>query len=365
MKFNTSVVASALLITVLVASAVFSQPSGTYGDYFRTPEYLSGQQAIQDGDLEKALQIFRKISQENPRTTVGAVATGQVAQWTESAAEKQAMLEKMAKEYIGSRFEIKGRLALLGRQGLNEDNYLTAVDRLAQSYGGPSLREIFTQKHGKLVGKVERLPYEIQVGLSLAYNIQHQEYSFRGLGRANCFRLAHFSREAFPFMGITNENLGNIETDYMLTRFGKRISPRNYQDPWISPTIRLLAPRNSIKGPRPKIQFTVTVAPWPSGSIDLKQMVCTLDGEDIRKQLDVKSDLDEKARGDRPLEILTFTYSPASNLSPGQHLLRIQASLSGWTKVEPTGMSSLDVPFRVAKQHNDDEDRDERRDDDD
>lgn len=366
------ILAIVLCLGLNLASRVGGQtsPAAVYSDEYVTPELQKGLDEVLRGDFEKGMAAFRKIAQENPRTTLGAVATCQIAQFTESPSERLAMQQKLANDFVGSCFEIKGKLALLNHQYPDTseqlaNQYLAAVDRLGQQYGGPSIQDIIHKKHGPLAAKIRRLPREMQIGLQHVYESIHKEYSFRSLGRPACFRIAHFQREAFPFLSGTNIVGGEITTDYMLTRF-RKIVDRHYPNPLNSPVVRVDLPRSGNKGPRPKIQFVVGVGAWPAAPVDLRTMVCTLDDVDIKSQLSVKSELDELGKGDRPYEILTFSYRSNSKLIRGPHRLKIQVSIAGWTTDDKTaGITSIDVPFNVIKSSDDQEDEDDRDRDDD
>lgn len=350
-----------LCLVCLLLSIAAEAQVGNYTDDFMTPEFSTAWQAILEFDNETALPILRKISRENPRSSVGAAATGKIAELTDSPEEQMAMLRKLATEYPGSLFEIKGKLSLIARQYDNNPDsaaYLRAIEGLAVSYGGPSFDSIFRSNHGPLVGQVKRLSEHYQRGLSLVYDCAHLEYDVKKENQAKCNRLAHFSREAFGFYPLSPTNLGQLERDYMYTRFGKIVT-RQYPKPFNSPAIRILTARKQF-GPRPQIGFEVAVGPWPCGQVELHTSTVTLDGVDIRRQLSVQSLWDEQGKGDRPLEILRFRFRPTGKLAPGHHVLHLQFNISRWKTNMTDGISSLDYPFTVSKSRDDDEDEDRR-----
>ncbi|MEW6282063.1 MAG: hypothetical protein AB1758_25890 [Candidatus Eremiobacterota bacterium] len=357
--------ALALLLMVGIGS-VPGQGLRTYEPFVPTQEFREAFRLVDGLQFAEAVRRFRKIAAENPGTTLGAECLFYAAGCNESEADRRAIYHEIIAGYPGSKFEVQARVCLIEMDipGGGEPRLL-AYDQLARSYGAPPLDGILRWgDRTRLVRQFRTLHTEFQSGLIPVYRgmLNMLELDLRRLEDA--LRVALFNREAFAFDSIEGSKaVGRVESLVSEIAQGGHVM---YQAaPRVDPQVTIRAPRPGHRtGPRPKIRVEIAVGDYRVPQVNLGALEWTLDGQDLKPVMEVRSKIDRSLRLDRPFEQLRLTARPAQRLSGGTHTVSLVVPTAGYQGEGP-GIARLNWTFVVARDCDDaDDERDDHEDDD-
>lgn len=362
-----------LILSGLAVLPLWGQPERVYEPFVGTPEYQQAAELLYDtsepdGRVEEAKQKFAQIATQHPGTTLAAICLLQQAKYSEDVASIPIYHAVIA-GYPRSRFEVQARLCILDRQFPGRDRasvegFIAAADQLAQGYGAPSLQEIsLGNNQVRLSKQVRALPLEIQKGLVSVYDeiqagIANQLHEY---GRVVPVDL--FVRDTFvQFVGPQASQ--NVNMHFAAANPG---TPPPGSGPFISPTIRLVKPKNKHTGPRPKIVLELRTGPFPTPQVDLSSVKVTLDGQNFLPNLVATTKLEDRRKGgQRSVEQrLRLKGRPPARLSSGSHVLVVEAMAENYLSRGGTGPGRTLTSFSFSVSRNRDEDDDEREDRDD
>lgn len=342
-------------------------PERIYEPFVASPEFKQAVALLSDtsdyaGKLEEAKSLFAQIASRNPGTTLGAVSLFQQAKYTDAPA-CVSIYQQIIRNYPRSRFEIKARTCLLqveysGDSKAEAKSFVSAGDRLAKSWGGPSLQDI-ARNRVAANNKLHKLSSERQDGLIGLYEQIASEQAEGAKDYEGSLALDLFLRDAkFP---QGEGQLGwtvfyhTVQAD--LGKWPPPEKPR--QQTHIDPKIRLLTHRKQVCGPRPKLVVEIDTS-YPGYPVDLSQLKITLDGQDFLPSLALTSDYRHEQRKGKLIieDRIRLAGRPARNLSQGTHTLNISAEVQTYKasgNVGP-GKTVAQYSFRVGKSKDDPED---------
>ena len=334
-------------------------PQQVYEPFVSTPEYDDAWRYL-GFRTEEFLVRLAAIAARNPGKTLGAVCLLQQARYTESREEAKALYNAVIAGYPRSRFEIAARLSLLSPSFGNTDfdAQLAAVDRLAQSYGGPALAAILGgQNRDRLSAQVLALPLEFQYGLDSVYFDMLGSIGLEKERYRQVIPLALFHQQTFSLRGDGN----TLAVYFLVLAQGKNWNSVLYNN-LANPTVRVKRPKDGRSiGPRPKIRIELNSGDFTYSKIDIQQSKFLLDGQDLKPVLRMRLKTLENLTPGKPFQRILLSGRPAQALSRGRHTLEIVARVSQY-RGTGLGLTRTLVNFTVGKSQDDDCDR---RDDDD
>lgn len=355
-KLTLKALAGTLILGLgLAVLAAPSQPEKVYERYVQTPEMawaeaLCSRGEEEEGDIARGLALFAKVGAEHPGTTLGAVALLSQAKYSDSA-QAVPIYQAVISAYPRTFFEISARKNLLYVQYGQTRAYFAAVERLAQSYGGPSLAELSRGDQSKASARVRALPLEYQKGLVTIYSSLHDMSE-----PAEAVPIAQFIRDTFFLLLDDNQASRDLQFDISMANIGTWLG---IGDPMVNPTVRLLSHEREA-GPRPKFVLELSTGPYPTPMIDLHSLKVKLDGQDFRPNLVASSRIKHHAKRAKGLSIeerIRVSGRPAQNLSRGPHTLDVEVSCDGYPP-DGTGPGRTHkvYTFTVGRDRDDDED---------
>lgn len=322
----------------------------------RPPEFQAARKLIVDGYFSKGVQAYLKIAADHAGTDWGAIALSEAASYSQTIPEKDALYQRLIREYPESRYAMAARSHQLvyqyGRH--NAEAWLPHLDQLAQSYGGPGLQEILQARSlSVLTRQVLALSEDRQVGLYGIYSTMDTGLSYELGRRRETLPLDVFLRQTFARFDSSGELLDNLKLHWIRAN---QFSANGVRDYFVDPKVRV-KPHSRTTGPRPRWTFEFSTAPLPARQVELATSRITLDGVDFFPQLQVSSLVElQPSKKNRPFEILRLSGRPASPLARGNHNLTLEIRAEGYPGSGP-GLTRVECPFRVASE------RDEEKED--
>ncbi len=356
-KWKTFAIALVLCLTLLDPTA--GQPPRTYEPMRMTPEYRAARDAVYRQDYEKAAELFLRIGEQNPGTTLGATGLLNAAGFVPEE-QKRSVYRKVVSGYPRSRFAAEAGLELItmdyGDWGTNNwRDWVTAADRLAVSFGGPSFARAMGGSRSRLAREVRALPEETQVALTQIYVDTQVILSYRLGQHAQAMDLALFNREAFAGGEWDGKLEGAVEDELEFLKYGQ--NQPGLAD-IINPTLKIWSPREGqTKGPRPRIRLEAYTGDTTVTQVDLERLQIRLDGQDLKPFLVVRAKFDRRLKLGKPLETLRLEARPPQRLTPGNHTLEVVVIAHGYKDSVPNlGATRKTWTFRVAGNRDDRED---------
>lgn len=347
-----------------IGGPLLGQPPANshYEPFTPTQEFMDAWHLAELGQRPEAVQAFQRIAEAHPGTSLGARSLFKAAYFTPEDDQAAAIYRSIVAQYPNSRFALQANLLIISDQYAysQTQQFVEAVDQLAQSFGAPSLRDI-SRGNSRLTAQVHSLPTEIQQGLIPVYSEMHGGLSLWLRRYDEALALATFCRETFSFDRDANSFfLGAIEHDLMLKRFGNITS---YDFVRTDPVVRIKSPKpGQAKGPRPRIRIKMFTGDYKHAQVDVAKIQLALDGQDIKPHARIRSKINTSMKIDKTFERLLLTVRPLAPLTKGPHTLSITVPTQGYQGGGP-GITVANVTFNVGKNRDDNDD--ESTDDDD
>ena len=345
-----------ILLLCSWSKPIRGQAVRTYEPFQATPEYTAAANHLAvAAEQDLGIQQMLALGQSNSGTTLGATSLFTAAYFS-PADKARAIYQQISQVYPQSHFDVVARLSLLNISQLTPQQRFAGMDALVATFGGPTLKEIRT-RHTWSVRKAQGLTQELKDGLMGVYALMHRNLSAAQGNYQEALPLAIFAYETF---GNDPEVDGALAGDIQHDIFRLHGSPPGgwAGTPYVNPTIRVKSPDDRITGPRPRISIEVWTGDYRQLPVYLSQSKFLVDGQDVRSLLLVQSKFAKKAKIGRIYERDTWTYRPASPLSPGLHTVSIVAQEGNW-KGQGPGVTSMNFTFRVRSDKHDDDDHDD------
>jgi tetratricopeptide (TPR) repeat protein len=330
--------------------------------FVATPAYLEAKalgERIHDRPI--AVEKFLALGRANPRTTLGAVCLFEAAYYLEDSALARPIYEEIKRDYASTVFGLHAQSVIFGMDfGDKPDaERYQARERMLASLGLPITSQVVnrpTQSVRQLKGLEANYSEEV---CDLYWS---QAAILVALGRYDeAIALAKLGFEVWPTRSAGHSLAHEVKRAY--------IAKYNLQLPLTpSParpiTLRVDLDENSRRCGRPLLRGQAYIGDFNSRKIDWSYCVVTLDGVDIRPQLNFVYQYPKKLKPGKVFELIKFSYQPARPLTPGRHTLYFKLmtghKLDG-PVTELTRNFFVDRSLRDDREENEDEQDRQRR----
>jgi hypothetical protein len=288
-----------LLIILLISMPLHAQtPPKDYPFEF---EYARKLEII--GEYEKAIQKYREVQLANPGTKIAIRCQQRIAPLYVEMGKKEEALQEcrdIINNYPGTSavFGAKGRIIDISYIGTDFNTWLQKSDELIIEYGGISYKEI-------LRGNIDfdsrtRIPQYLRQNIANSYSviascISDQRFLSKEKRRYDdSIKIYQFIRENFPDYEVDVTEL----MLYSIYDKNDMIDRTYFPEDNKPPTIRPIAPHECLEigEDKQKIEVELEDGDISQYQVNIHKTIFTLDGNDLTKDMKVKSTINTNVR---------------------------------------------------------------------
>jgi hypothetical protein len=321
MKLSTKAFSIACLLALGLMTAPLTGQNAavqTYPDFQPTQEYYAAMELIREAGSarQQGINALLQLSQQNPRTTLGATCLFSAAMYGERKSVSIPIYQRIVAEYPNSGFELQARFALMSLQSTTTESWFLGSDSLLRSYGAPTLAEV-KQNQGQAVAKLRGLPLDYQHGLTEIYRQMKVSLQSPNIRRySDALLLSYFGREAFAYDQASASSFSS-GISYNADRLTGELNPTTLI---VAPKVTVRSPKGGKVGPLPRLRFETTLRNSRVAGVSSSDAQFFLDGVNVSKQVQVLSfRVNPTAKKHQIYEQLLFGFQPTQPLVPGAH----------------------------------------------
>jgi hypothetical protein len=328
-----------------------------------------------DGRDEEAIELLKKVINENPGTPYEAGARFELAGiygfMKKDGAKMVNEYEKVARDFAGTRYGLRAKAYLINSYYLKEGLLQTWIEKandLIVENGGVSINKILSSPEmnsDEWWDKIHALNPELRdtfipdMYREIADTLEDPEIN-RGDQR---IKIIIFIRTYFPKYKGSWEQIDALRQSVVHKwKLYTEESRKCWTKDIAPPEICVISPRENLTtgNRRPKIMVKLSDGDLSQKQVDLSDTVFTLDDQDITTKMKVRIHLNTCGKVKHDLETIWLEYKPDAPLAPGKHTVYIKAMDSKDQASEKTWTFTV----KEHSQGNDDKDKDKDKNDD-